>query len=341
MPLSNADASLIPPPSRVLVAVSSGADSLALLGWLLERGADIVVGHVNHALHELRPGECQADEEFVRAKCAALGVPFRATTLDLPRRSGHVNESVAREGRYLALAKMARASGCDLVATAHTATDGLETALINLMRGGGPQGWTGAPPRRVLEDEIALVRPFWKVARGETRAYLEARGWQWREDKSNLDPVFRRNRTRAEVLPLLSEISGRSTDELARGHARGAEILREESAFLEELAGAELARLTIKREADLLTFDAAEFGALDVALARRVLRRAAREIAPDLRDLSASKVEIVLKTLECNGRRTVWSWPRGVRVEWTGAARGNRIRVWRVEQRENLATESE
>ena len=327
-----ADATLVPPGQRVLVAVSSGADSLALLCWLLDFHSAIVVGHINHALHELRPGQCQADEDFVRARCAALGVPFVAATLDLPRHNGHTNENVARQARYLALARQAQQQHCAVVATAHTATDGLETALINLMRGGGPNGWLGARPHRVLEGEIALVRPFWRVGRAAVRDWLRARGWDWREDASNHDPVFARNRVRAEVLPLLSAISQRPPDVLAQGHARGAAIARDESDFLERLAWGELSQLILRREPQLLTLEADGFRALDAALQRRVLRRAAREIAPELRDLSAAKVETVLLCVAQSARRTVWSWPHGVRVEWTGLERGNRVRLWRVEK---------
>ncbi len=327
----NADETLVPPTARVLVAVSSGADSMALLCWLHELGREIVVGHVNHALHELRPGECQADENFVRAKCAELNIAFCAITVDLPRRNGHVNESVARAARYAALAQMARANRCDLVATAHTATDGLETALLNLMRGGGPQGWLGAPPSRVLDGEIALVRPLYKATRSSARELLRRRGWSWREDASNCDPVFARNRVRAEVLPLLSDISGRDGDELSSSHARGAQILRAESSFIEELANRELSRLIVAREANLISLSAVPFCELDVALQRRVLRVAARQLAPDLRDLSADKIEIARLSVSENRARAVWSWPHNVRVEWTGAQRGNRIRLWRVE----------
>ena len=326
----NADETLVPADARVLVAVSSGADSMALLYWLHELKRDIVVGHVNHALHELRPGECRADEDFVRARCSDLDVPFCAVTLDLPRRAGHINENVAREARYRALAQMAREQNCARVATAHTATDGLETALLNLMRGGGPQGWLGAPPARALEGEIRLVRPLYKETRARVREFLRRRGWIWREDASNLDPVFRRNRVRAEVLPLLCDIAGRDGDELARGHARGAQISRDESNLLEHLAQLELAKLTLEQRDDFVALGAPTFRALDVALQRRVLRRAARQIAPELRDLSADKIEIARLSVVENRARAVWSWPQNVRVEWTGAERGNRIRLWRV-----------
>lgn len=331
-----ADETWVPPDARILVAVSSGADSMALLCWLCELKRDIIVGHVNHALEELRPGQCQADEDFVRAKCIELKIPFRAATVDLPRRNGHVNESVARDARYLALANMARDNNCTLVATAHTATDGLETALLNLMRGGGPNGWLGAPPSRVLADEITLVRPLYKATRSSARELLRRRGWCWREDASNLDPVFARNRVRAELLPLLSDISGRDGDELGCSHARGARILRDESTFVEALAARELERLTLAREANLICLSAPLFCELDIALQRRVLRAAARQIVPDLRDLSAEKVETVLLSVTENRRRAVWSWPRGVRVEWTGGERGNRIRLWRVDNAANF-----
>ena len=332
----NADENLVPAGARVLVAVSSGADSMALLCWLRDLRREIVVGHVNHALHELRPGECQADEDFVRAQCAQLNVAFCAAMLDLPRRAGHINEGVARAARYAALAQMAREQNCDLVATAHTATDGLETALLNLMRGGGPQGWLGAPPSRVLNGEILLVRPMYIETRARARAFLRARNWTWREDASNRDPVFGRNRVRAEVLPLLCDIARRDEDDLSRGHARGARIARDESRFIEELAQRELSRLTVARAENLLALSAPRFADLDAALQRRVLRVAARQVAPNARDLNADKVELARLSVVESRPRAVWSWPHGLRVEWTGAQRGNRIRLW-IDESENRA----
>ena len=330
--------SLVPPGARVLVAVSSGADSMALLCWLYELKRDIVVGHVNHALHELRPGECQADEDFVRDKCGELKIPFLSVTVNLPSKNGHINENVAREARYRTLAQMARDNNCELVATAHTAADGLETALLNLMRGGGPQGWLGAAPSRVLEGEILLVRPLYKATRSSARELLRRRGWSWREDASNLDPVFARNRVRAQLLPLLSEISGRDLDALSSGHARGAAIARDESNLVHSLALHELERLTLASDAELLSLNAPMFCELDIALQRRVLRLGAQQLAPSLRDLSADKVETVRLSVIENRARAVWSWPRDVRIEWTGSARGNRIRLWRVGNGADMGT---
>ena len=329
-PLPNADASVVPPDARVLAAVSSGADSMALLCWLLGLGRDVVVGHVNHDLHELRSGDCARDEDFVRQKCADLNVPFRAQTVELPRRNGHVNENVAREARYLALAEMARENNCFLVATAHTATDGLETALLNLMRGAGPQGFLGIAPQRPLSGEISLVRPFWNVAREATREFLRQSNWDWREDASNLDPLFRRNRVRNEILPLLGEISGQNFDDVAMRFSANAQIARDESDWVENRAREALNLLILRKSDDLLILDGLKFANLETAIARRVLRLAIQSLAPDFRDLSREKIEATRICVVSGGKRAVWTWRSDLRVEWTGAGAGNRLRFWRV-----------
>ncbi|HEX9995772.1 MAG TPA: tRNA lysidine(34) synthetase TilS [Abditibacterium sp.] len=328
--LPRADASVVPSNLRVLAAVSSGADSMALLAWLLSLGRDVIVGHVNHDLHELRNGDCQRDEDFVRDRCAQSGIAFRTKTVELLRRSGHVNENVAREARYLALAEMARENGCSLVATAHTATDGLETALLNLMRGAGPQGFSGIAPTRPLNSEISLVRPFWNVAREATREFLRQNGWNWREDASNLDPLFRRNRVRNEILPLLGEISGQNTDDLAVRFAANAQVTRDEADWVAKCARETLESLILRHSNDLLILDGRKFAELETALARRVLRLAIQTLAPDFRDLAREKIEETRICVVSGGKRAVWTWRGDLRVEWTGAGAGNRLRFWRV-----------
>lgn len=325
-----ADESVVPPRARVLAAVSSGADSLALLWWLLSLPREVVVAHVNHALHELRRGECDADDLFVRQKCAELGVPFVSRTIELARKNGHVNELAAREGRYGALLEMARETQCELVATAHTATDGLESALLNLLRGAGPNGWRGIAPKRVLQEEIQLVRPFWRVPREATREILRANNWVWREDASNLDVLFRRNRVRAEILPLLEDISGQNIDDLAVRYAQNAQIARDEADFLDTTAFNTLSLLTCRREDDLIVLEGAKLTTFDVAMQRRVLRRAAQLVVPDARDLAGEKIETTRLAVDSGAKRAVWTWRKDLRVEWTGASAGNRLRFWRV-----------
>ncbi len=326
----DADLSLVPARQRVLVAASGGADSMALLYWLLQQEREVVVGHVNHALDELRDGACARDEAWLRQRCGELGVPLVSETLVLERRDGHVNEAVARTGRYGALERLARAQGCPLVATAHTASDALEGLILNIGRGAGVRGQSGFAPSRSLGEGVTLVRPLWRVGREEVRDWLRAQGQIWLEDESNQSELFRRNRVRGEIVPLLSSIFGRNSDELARSFAFNAWLARDEDAFLEGETGRELERLIVKREEKLLALDGVRLRDLDVALVRRVLRAGARVVAPDLREIEGRKIEIVRLAVVNGQKREVWSWRSGVRVEWTGKGAGNRIRFWRV-----------
>ena len=326
----DADLSLVPHNARVLVAVSGGADSMALLLWLLEQKRDVVVGHVNHALDELRQGACARDEMWLRLRCAELNVAFASQTIELARKNGHVDEAVARAGRYTALELLARENGCSIIATAHTASDALEGLILNLGRGAGLRGQNGFAPSRTLTEGLTLVRPLWRVGRDEVRAWLAFKNVEWLEDESNNSALFRRNRVRAEIVPRLCSIFNRAGDELARGFALNAQLARDEDGFLEQLAQNALETLVCKREMGLVALNGDGFRELDVALARRVIRLAARLVAPDVREIEVRKVEAV-RTAVVNGqKRAVWTWRSGLRVEWTGAFAGNRLRFWRV-----------
>jgi len=327
------DPALVPPGDRVLAAVSGGADSLALLHWLVELGRDVVVGHVNHDLHELRRGDCDLDEAFVAARAASLGVPFMCETVRLPRKGEHVNESVARDARYQALVSMARQTGCNRLATGHTAADGLETLLLNLLRGPSVRGFAGIPPCRELAPNLLLVRPFWRLPREATRAMLEAGGHAWREDDSNRASVFRRNRVRHEVLPLLGEIAGRGTAYLARDHAAAGMVLRDDLEFLDEAARAALGEIAKERGTGRVILDAVGLAALPPALQRRVIRLSGQEVAPDAPAPDLAHVEVMREAIASGSRRTVWSLEGGLRVEWTGTMSGNRLRFWCVKSR--------
>ena len=326
----DADSSLVPASERVLVAASGGADSMALVAWLLQQKREVVVGHVNHALDELRGGACARDEAWLCARCAELGVTFRSETIQLERRAGHVNEAVARAGRYGALERLARGCGCPLVATAHTASDALEGLILNIGRGSGVRGQNGFAPSRALGEGLTLVRPLWRVGRGEVREWLRSQNQSWLEDASNESEVFRRNRVRGEVVPLLSSVFGRESDALARSFALNAALARDEDAFLEREALNCLEELGVKRAEGLVTLDGLRLRELDVALVRRIIRVAARAVAPELREIESRKVETVRLAVADGQKRAVWSWRSGVRVEWTGASAGNRLRFWRV-----------
>lgn len=196
------------------VAVSGGADSVALLRVLLELRAELgIVLAVAHFNHGLRGEQATADEAFVGELAKAHSLEFivgRGNVRDyaVARKIG--TEAAARALRYQWLAGIAQEQRFDCVATAHTADDQAETVLLKLIRGAGTRGLAGIYPI-LLQCEQAqggphrfrVVRPLLCVSRAEVQAYLTSMAQLWREDETNLDRRFLRNRVRHELLPLL------------------------------------------------------------------------------------------------------------------------------------------
>ena len=198
---------------RVLVAVSGGADSCALLQILVALGQRVGVGHIHHGL---RGAAADADLEFVRARARTLGLPFHSAHVDAAVRDGRSPEARARVLRYAALARLRGQGGYRYIATAHTVDDQAETVLLRALRGTGLVGLAGIVPH---SSDGQLLRPLLRIRRESLRGYLRERGLGWREDESNADLAVPRNRLRAQVLPVLEAIhpaAVRKLGELAR-----------------------------------------------------------------------------------------------------------------------------
>lgn len=239
----------------VTCAVSGGADSLSLLVLASAAGCDVTVVHVDHGL---RPG---SDAEAVVVAVAAERAGARFVSRQVEVAPGPNLEARARSARYAVLPEGSL--------TGHTADDQAETVLLNLLRGAALDGLAGFDPGR---------RPLRHLRRRDTVAVCEACGLTPVDDPTNVDPSFRRNRVRHELLPLLDDIADR---DVAAVLSRQAELLRDDAALLESLAG------------DLDPTDAAALAAAPPALARRAVRgwlRAGHERHPP----DAATVERVL-----------------------------------------------
>ena len=321
------DDSIPPADEPILAAVSGGADSLALLYALLRRNHKICVAHVNHGT---RGEESDGDENFVRELCVSLNIPFLSRRVHAES-SG---EAALRAARYCALQEMARECKCKVIATGHTADDALETILLQMLRGATVEGFGAFAPSCEL-GEFILVRPLWQATRGETRAACREAGWTPREDSSNQSLKYLRNRVRSEVVPNLGVLCAGGSEQLAKQAARGAALLRDEFSFLDEQARAQLKMLALRDEAHLLVLDGIAFRALHIALQRRVLRRGAAHVADEWYVLSGEHIEAIRRHVAADEKRKVWTLPRAsnglMRVEWTGAMAGNRIRLRRVD----------
>lgn len=192
----------LPRGSRVLVAVSGGADSVALLAGLVrlrrELGVTVTAAHLHHGL---RGADADADLAHVRALCAALDVPLIAARWDTRRRMAArrlAGQDGLRTLRREFLRRAARRAGAAAIATAHTADDQLETLLMRLARGTGLRGLAGMRERRGR-----WLKPLLAVTRAEIEADLAAAGLGWREDRSNASPRYLRSRLRHQAIPAL------------------------------------------------------------------------------------------------------------------------------------------
>jgi len=303
---------------------------MALLLALARSDRNFVVAHINHGL---RGAESDTDAAFVLAHCNNLGLPCYIERVAVPQRDGYATEEAAREARYACLIQIAGSHGCSRVATGHTASDVLETVLMNWMRGATITGLAGMPPARPLSEDILLVRPLLNVTRSQTQEYCLGAGWAWREDASNQDPRFLRNRVRRELLPMMHDLmtpGAADTERLARQTARACAVLRSDLELLDEITQAQLAAITIREAPSLIILNGLRFREMHLALQRRILRSAVARLQGDTRDLGFELVETTRRHIAADGRRAVWQWRRGVNVEWTGAMAGNRIRLWLV-----------
>jgi tRNA(Ile)-lysidine synthase len=269
--------SMLTPDTRVVVAVSGGPDSVCLLHVLREIG--IPVAGVAHFNHKLRGQASEEDERFVGAMAARLGLPFYRG--ESAGREGNLEQSARRERREFFLG-LIRDGAAERVALGHTRDDQAETVLFRMLRGSGLAGLAGIHP--VTKD--GLIRPFIDVTRAAVEEALRSRGLEWREDLSNLDRRFARNRIRRDLLPQL----GRDWNpRISQALAHLADLAYEEERWWADLVETKLAAsYTAERELAV--------GALTGprAVARRLVRRAIAQVKGDLLGIDFQHVERVI-----------------------------------------------
>ena len=207
------------PRRRIGLAVSGGADSVALLalmaGLQASHGFNAVVLHVDHGL---RPDSAD-DACFVKSLAASYGLPFHALRTRVRRRRGESLEMAARRVRLAFFARMTTILGLDAIATGHHADDVAETFLLRLARGSGPDGLAGLKPVSHV-DGVTFIRPLLNLRDSDLRRFLSERGITWREDYTNADTSIPRNNVRHVILPFLRErLDPRITEHICKSAA--------------------------------------------------------------------------------------------------------------------------
>ncbi|HET7581288.1 MAG TPA: tRNA lysidine(34) synthetase TilS [Candidatus Limnocylindria bacterium] len=278
------DALAVPRDAPLVLAVSGGPDSTALLHGAhalvatAARTWPLTVAHLDHGLR----ADSEADASLVATAAEQLGIPFRTERVDvaaLARREGRSVEDAGRQARYRFLERLAAELGpAALIVTAHTADDVAETILLRIVRGSGLRGLRGIPARRGR-----VIRPLLGMRRAELRAALDAAGIGYRDDPTNADPgAADRNRIRVDVLPALEQLNPRAVAALQRL----GRLAADDDDALDAVAAAELAT---RRNGDAIDWHRPPAR----AIGRRVMRLAAGEPAP-----SSERVEALLDAAE-------------------------------------------
>ena len=304
---------LCPSGTRLLIGLSGGSDSVALvllLRDLAEQGGFIVVSlaHLNHRLR------CTAarDEQFCRDLADRVGLPIAVESIDVASYAQTQRLSVedaARRLRYDFLHRVAESASADRIAVGHTRDDQAETFLLKLIRGAGLTGLSGIFPRR---DKV--IRPLLDVGRADLRHYLESRGQGWVDDETNEDLSNPRNRIRHKVLPEL-DLAGNSSSSPAI--ARAAAIVREDGQWLDELGDRRFDALVVRCSAGL-EIDVAGLMAEPPPIRRRIVLMVLRlavpnreigfehvESAPEVGAGEAAGVDVPVARVELRGGKMV------------------------------------
>ena len=271
---------------HVFVAVSGGVDSVVLLDVLRrtasERGLTLTVAHLNH---RWRRKASDADARFVESLAGHAGLPIVSETIadqDVSAHSGLGREGAAREVRRAFFLRVAARVGADRIATGHTATDRAESVLFNLVRGAGTDGLKG-----INAVDAPFIRPLIEVERDEILRYAQAQALRWREDASNADLSFARNRIRHRVLPELARINPRAVEAIDRA----GDLVGETSQVGEFL----VARLWPEIEEDEkegeISIDRRSLAALPNAIRRLLLREGFRRVRGDLSGIERRHVD--------------------------------------------------
>jgi tRNA(Ile)-lysidine synthase len=313
---------------RVGVAVSGGADSVALLLLLVELRKQLgIVLSVAHFNHKLRGKDSDGDEKFAAKLAEKYGLALHAGRADIAAkaRSNKANlEDTARRARYQFFARLVEDGRVDKVAVAHTADDQAETVLAHILRGTGLAGLGGIHP--VVGH---VVRPLLGVRRAELRAYLRSKKQTWREDATNRDTTRMRARIRKKLLPILEkQFQAAVVEHLATL----AELAREDEAFLGPLVDDRM-RSCVEKDtgsakisaSDLLDFsrkkdfttegtERTEDGEKNFAVSGRMVRRIVGELKPRESQLNATHVRSILELAARGENGKCLSLPGGVEV---------------------------
>lgn len=290
---------------RVVVGVSGGADSMALLSVLNalkdEYKLEIVVAHVNHGLRS----EAADEASYVEKTCLEMGITYRLLEKDVEKESKKLSKGIEETGRkirYDFFNELAGANG--KIAVAHNENDVAETTLFRLFRGTGPKGLGGIEP--VNQN---IIRPLLGMSRQSIEEYLKDKGIKWCTDSSNLTDEYARNKVRNQILKYAEDnITEKSTSHVANA----ANLMRELNGFVEREVGKALNEALLSKSETSVVLDKAKLMKFDPYIKKAVIKALTDMLIPSVRDISSVHIDAAVEVLEKEGTKEV-TFPYGLK----------------------------
>jgi tRNA(Ile)-lysidine synthase len=301
---------MILPDEKIILAISGGPDSIALLYLMNELQAELKCSfHIAHLNHQLRGEESDADAQFVIEQAQKLNIPITVESIDVKEMimSKESLESGARRIRYDFYERVMFATKANKVAQGHTADDQVETVLMRLLRGSGSQGLSGIPPIR----DNKYIRPLIEISRKEIEEYLDSINITPRWDSSNLSTEYERNKIRHELLPLIENEYSPNIRNILQ---QTADILRADDDFLADLTKQAM-DTCIKQDKKSLIINIPIFKNQHIAIQRRILRLAIESLLGDLLRYDFDHIKNLLDLINNRQSGKSISLPRGIIAE--------------------------
>jgi len=301
---------LLNPGSKIIVGVSGGPDSIALLHILHHLrhrlGLTLYVAHFNHGLRR----EAEKDQTFVKKFAEQLNLPFYSKKEKIQKTNKSLEEK-ARDARFAFLCALAKKKNADAIALGHTHNDLAETVLMRILRGSGLSGLRSILPKRVINGKI-IIRPLLCVSRFEVERYLKKHALKYRLDKTNFQQNFFRNKIRLQLIPLLEKTYNPNIKEILAFLSQTSCLDYEYLEAQGRKALKKLSKSSIKSKT--ITLNQKNFKNLHPALQRIVMRLAIESVQGSMRRLTLNHILEIERLLNSSSPFGTVSLPQSVKV---------------------------
>ncbi len=301
---------------KLLIAVSGGPDSMALLHVLIELSQvlsfDLTIAHLDHGL---RGSDSEKDAKFVKKRALSLNIPFYIEKKDVKsyKKKHRLSlEEAARRVRYDFLDDISAKTRCSKIALGHNADDNAELVLMNMLRGSGPLGLSGIPPVR----DKKYIRPLIEITRSEITEFLTNKNIKYVIDKSNKDIKFTRNRIRHNLIPLLK---ADYNPEIIRALNRFSSVLREDEKWMKSLIEAMYGDLVIKKEPGHILIDIKKILRHEKSAIQRIIRKGIKDVKGNLKGITYDHIIKIADFIKIPNKRGYLHLPDRIQIKiWDG-----------------------